>query len=78
MARDRRRTINRDSRGRRTGWVTRREEEEIQKLYLRENLTIPEIGKRVGRDRRTVKTHLNGSTLQLQLNLAPNPAVSHH
>ena len=58
MAKNGRRTIKRDSIGRRTGRVTRREENKIRQLYVRENLTVSEIGTRLGRDPRTVRTHL--------------------
>jgi len=58
MSIKRERRIKRDNRGRRTDGVSKREITEMKRLYLKEKLTAPEIGRRMKRDPRTVKKHL--------------------
>ena len=76
MGEGRRRMIKRDSTGRRTGRVDKREENEIRKLYVRKNLTVADIGTRLGRDPRTVKTHLE--PLVPEQDLIQEQAVTNH
>ena len=51
--------IKRDSRGRRTDMVSKREAQGMRRLYEQENLDIKEISKRFNRNLRTVKRHLS-------------------
>ena len=51
--------IKRDSRGRRTDMVSKRESQGMRRLYEQENLDMREISKRFNRDLRTVKRHLS-------------------
>ena len=57
MAKDRRQ-IKRDSLGRRTGHVKRRELNEMRRLHIKDGLDLNEIAQRLDRDLRTVKVHL--------------------
>jgi len=75
-ARTQRRPTKRDSLGRRTGRVKKRELQEMRRLQAEEHLPFTEIAKAVGRDTRTVEKHLQGAPALLAAEEWPHGHLS--